>query len=59
MSDRKETKRLQKLQEEVAPESAISAHTLRRLHDKIKEYIETHRAFGRSDDLLNILKDDL
>ena len=26
---------------------------------KVEEYSESHRAYGLSDDLLNILKDDL
>ncbi|MBI4490653.1 MAG: hypothetical protein HY694_16330 [Deltaproteobacteria bacterium] len=59
MGDWKETNRLRKLQEEVAPEKGIPAHTLRRLLAKVEEYSESHRALGLPDDLLNILKDHL
>jgi hypothetical protein len=59
MSDWKETNRLRQLQEEIASEKGIRADTLRRLLAKVDGYSESHRAFGLSDGLLNILKDDL
>jgi DNA sulfur modification protein DndC len=59
MSDWKETNRLRELQEEIASEKGIRADTLRRLLAKVDEFIDSHRAVGLPDDLLNILKDDL
>ena len=59
MSDWKEANRLRELQEEVAAEKGIRADTLRRLLAKVDEYSESNRAHGLSDDLRNILKDDL
>ncbi len=59
MSDSKQPDRLRELQEQVAREKDVSPDTLRRLLAKVEEYSECHRADGLSDDLLNILQDDL
>lgn len=58
-SDFQELNRLRDLQEKVARQKNISAESLRRMLNKVEEYSEMQRAHGLSDDLLNILKDDL
>lgn len=58
-TDLNELNRLREMEEEVAREKGIDAETLRRMLAKVEEYSESHRAHGLSDDLLNILKDDL
>ena len=54
-----ELSRVRELEETIAQELDIRADALRRMHAKVEEYSESHRAHGLPDDLLNILKDDL
>ena len=43
----------------MASEKGIRADTLHRLLETVEQYSENHCAFGLSDKLLDILKDDL
>lgn len=58
-TDLNEVSRLREMEDLVAREKGINAETLRRMVAKVEEYSESHRAHGLSDDLRNILKDDL
>jgi DNA sulfur modification protein DndC len=58
-ADLSELTRLREMEDKVAAEKGINPETLRRMVAKVEEYIESHRAHGLPDDLLNILKDDL
>lgn len=50
---------LSHIQELVCKEKDVDVDTLRRMIGKVEEYIDSHRAHGLPDDLLNILKDDM
>ena len=50
---------LTEIEKIIAKEKNISLGTLRRLIAKVEEYGESHRAVGLSDELLQILQDDL
>jgi hypothetical protein len=58
-TDLNQLNRLRELEEEVAREKGINPETLRRMVAKVEEFSESHRARGRPDDLLNVLKRDL
>jgi DNA sulfur modification protein DndC len=58
-ADLNEFSRMRETEEEVAAEKGVSADTLRRMLAKVEEHSERQRNYGLSDDLLNILRDDL
>lgn len=57
--DLKEINRIRDMEEKVSQKIGVRPDILRRMLAKVEEFSETHRAMGLSDDLLNILKDDL
>ncbi len=59
MPESRSINQLHIIEEKIANEKGISIDTLHRLIAKVEEYGEKHKAFGLSDELLQIFQDDL